>query len=330
MLDTYIYTIWSKRVVVMEKIRVGVIGVGAMGVHHARVYNEIPFANLVGIADPNERKAREVALKFRTRAFTDFEDLLAKDLDAVSIVVPTSLHTEVALRVADYGVDMLIEKPIADSLENARKIVKTARRNDLKVMVGHIERFNPAVLKLKELIKAGELGDVITISCKRVGPRTPRIRDVGIIIDLAVHEIDTISFLYGLRAESIYAAAGSSFHKMEDYASIIAKFNPNKVGLIDTNWLTPTKIRTLNAVGTSGVANLNYIEQSLEISKVDSKFSVEVQKREPLRNEIESFLRCIREEEDPKPSGEDGMYVLSVAISAINSYKSGTPVEIRV
>ncbi|WP_202320073.1 Gfo/Idh/MocA family protein [Archaeoglobus neptunius] len=312
----------------MKSLRVGVIGAGMMGRHHARVYSEIPFADLVGVADSNGEKAREVAAEFKTRAFTDFGDLLEEDLDAVSIAVPTSMHKDVALRVADYGVNMLIEKPIADSIENARRIVKAARINDLKVMIGHIERFNPAVLKLKELIKNGELGSILAISCKRVGPYSPRIRDVGIIIDLAVHEIDTISFLYGMRADNVYAVAGNSFHKWEDYASIVVKFSPDRVGLIDTNWLTPTKVRTLNAVGTGCVANLNYLEQSLEIVREDGKVAVNVRKREPLRNELETFLNCILTDTEPEPSAEDGLYVLSVAISAIKSYKSGLPVEI--
>jgi UDP-N-acetylglucosamine 3-dehydrogenase len=299
-----------------------------MGKHHARVYSEIPFANLVGVADLNEEKAKGVAREFKTQAFTDFEELLTKDLDAVSIAVPTSLHKDVALRVADYGIDMIIEKPIADSVENARKIVKAVRTNDVKVMVGHIERFNPAVLKLKELIRRGELGSIIAISCKRVGPYSPRIRDVGIIIDLAVHEIDTISFLYGMRADSVYAVAGSSFHKWEDYASLLIKFYPDRVGLVDTNWLTPTKVRTLNAVGTKGVANLNYLEQSLEVVRVDKKVVVNVERREPLRNELEAFLNCVMTNTEPEPSAEDGLYVLSVATSAIKSYKSGLPVEI--
>lgn len=312
----------------MKKLRVGVIGTGMMGRHHIRVYSEMTLAELVGVVDANEIRAKEVAAEFKTKAFTDVEDVLSQNLDAVSIAVPTSMHRDVALRVAEYGVDMLIEKPIADSIENARKIVKSAKNSGCKIMVGHIERFNPAVLKLKELIDKGELGNVLAISAKRIGPYSPRIRDVGIIIDLAVHEIDTISFLYGLRAESVYAVAGRSFHELEDYASIVIKFNADRVGLIDTNWLSPTKIRLLNAVGTKGVANLNYIEQSLELSKVDGKSIVEVKKREPLKNELEVFLKSIAEDEDPKPSGEDGLYILSVAISAIRSYKSGIPIRL--
>ena len=312
----------------MRKLKVGVIGVGAMGRHHARVYSSLPFVTLVGVADVNESVAKDVAKQYNTKAYPDYEELLSMGLDAVSIAVPTSLHRDVAIRVAEHGVDMLIEKPIADSLKNAEEIVKIARKEGVKVMVGHIERFNPAVIKLKELICTGELGDILTISCKRVGPYSPRIRDVGIIIDLAVHDIDTISYLYGERAESVYAVAGSSLHALEDYASLIVRFNQNRAGLIETNWLTPKKVRTLTAVGTGGVATLDYIQQTLEISRNDTKINVEVERKEPLKNEIESFLECLMEGRCPEPSGEDGIYVLSVAISAIRSYKSGKLVEL--
>ena len=313
----------------MKKLKVGVIGVGAMGRHHARVYSSLPYVNLVGVVDASERVAKEVASLYGTRAFCDYDEFLSEDLDAVSISVPTSMHKDVALRVAEYEVDMLIEKPIADSLRNAEKIVKTAKKRGVKVMVGHIERFNPAVLKLKELITSGELEDILTISCKRVGPYSPRIRDVGIIIDLAVHDIDTISYLYGQRAESVYAVAGSSIHPLEDYASLIVRFNQNRSGLIETNWLTPKKVRTLTAVGTGGVATLDYLKQTLEISKNDIATVVDVPKKEPLKNEIESFLNCILNDRSPEPSGEEGIYVLSVAISAIRSYKSGKLVELN-
>ena len=313
----------------MRKLRVGVIGVGAMGRHHARVYSTLPEADLIGVADANEGVAREVAQLYNTTAFSDYEELLSMGPDAVSIAVPTSLHADVAIKVAESGADMLIEKPIADSIKNAERIVKTARREGVKVMVGHIERFNPAVLKLKDIISSGELGDVLTISCKRVGPYSPRIRDVGIIIDLAVHDIDTISYLYGERAESVYAVAGSSFHTLEDYASLIVRFHPSKAGLIETNWLTPKKVRSLTAVGTGGVATLDYLNQTLEISKGDRTVSVDVKKQEPLKVELKTFLKCLMEGKCPEPSGEDGIYVLSVAISAIRSYKSGKLVELN-
>lgn len=307
----------------MKKIRVGVIGAGAMGKHHARIYSEMQEAELVGVADINERAAAEAATEYNTEAFTDCEHLLKDDLDAVSIAVPTSQHKAIALKAASHGVHMLVEKPIAESLESADAIINAARRKNLKLMVGHIERFNPAILKLKELIRTDELGQIISISCRRVGPFPPRIRDVGIIIDLAVHDIDAISYLYGKRALNVYSIAGNNFHVKEDHASILLQYENKRSGMVETNWLTPHKIRTITITATEGVAYADYIEQSLEIWKEGEVREVQIEKREPLKNELELFLRFIRNDEEPSPSGEEGKYALEVALSAIKSYESG-------
>ena len=306
----------------MKKIRAGVIGVGAMGKHHARIYSGMSGAELIGVADVNKKIASEVAAKYNTEAFTDCERLLKNDLDAVSIAVPTTLHEDIALKAVNYGVHMLVEKPIAESIKSADAIIDAARRENLKLMIGHIERFNPTILKLKELISTGELGEIISISCRRVGPYPPRIRDVGIIIDLAVHDIDAISYLYGKRAMNVYSIAGNSFHSKEDHASILLQYEDKKSGMVETNWLTPHKIRKITVTGTGGVAHADYLEQSLEIWKEGEVRKVQIEKREPLKNELEHFLHAIVNEEEPNPSGEEGKYALHVALSAIKSYES--------
>ncbi len=316
----------------MKKIRVGVIGVGQMGRNHARIYSELPYAELVGVSDVKRSVAQSVAREYNTNAFTDYLKLLNENVDAVSIAVPTSLHKDVAVDVAEYGVDMLIEKPIADTTLNAREILKVAKKTGVKVMVGHIERFNPAVLKLREIVSSGMLGDILSMSGKRVGPYSPRIRDVGVIIDLAVHEIDTMSYLYDDKAVSVYAIGGRSGkcpHNFEDYASILLKFSKDRSGIVETNWLTSKKVRTLTVVGTNGVATLDYINKTIEVCKNGKINYVDINKSEPLKNEIEYFLKSISNGESPKPSGEDGFYVLLVAISAIRSYKGEQVVKLN-
>ncbi len=313
----------------MNKLRVGVIGAGAMGKHHVRIYNGLRGVELVGVVDINKKTAIEVAAEYNIEAFSDCENLLKKDLDAVSIAVPTSLHKDIALKAANCGVHMLIEKPIAESLESADAIINAARRENLKLMIGHIERFNPAILKLKELISAGELGELLSISCRRVGPYAPRIRDVGIIIDLAVHDIDAISHLYGKRARNVYSIAGNSFHIQEDYASILLKYDDKKSGSVETNWLTPYKMRTLTATGTGGVASADYLEQNLDIWKSEGLIKVNIEKGEPLKNEIGHFLLSIINDTAPEPSGEEGKYTLHAATAAIDSYKQGKSISLN-
>ena len=309
-------------------INVGVIGVGAMGRHHARIYSELNSAKLIGVSDVNENVGMEIAKAYNTNFYSDYIELLEK-VEAVSIAVPTSFHVDIGIIAARHGVHMLVEKPIAESISRAERLIKEARRNKAKLMVGHIERFNPAILALKELVKKGELGDVLTMTAERVGPYSPRIRDVGIIIDLAVHDIDIMSYIYEKQAEEVYTIAGNSFHTNEDHASILLKFSGNRAGIINTNWLTPKKVRKLTSVGTGGVARVDYLTQELEIMKSEGTLNIEVQKKEPLRNEIEEFLRCVEEDKKPLPSGEDGKYVLEVAISAIRSYKEGRMIDLR-
>jgi len=301
-------------------LRAGVIGTGAMGKHHARIYSELEDVELVGVSDINKERGEKVAKEYGAEYFPGYCELLNK-IDIVSIAVPTSLHTQVALKAADCGVDMLIEKPIAESLNNASRIIDSSERNDVKVMVGHIERFNPAVVKLKELINKGSLGEIITISGRRIGPFSPRIRDVGIIVDLAVHEIDVFTYLLGQKAIEVYAIAGNNFHTHEDYASILLRFPNNKSGTIETNWLTPKKFRSLTVVGTDCVAQLDYIQQSLRLWKEDGPEEVKVKYEEPLKVELRYFVECIRKNRYPMPDAIEGSYVLGVALSAIESYR---------
>lgn len=324
----YLYLRANAVVIGGNMIDVGVIGVGAMGRHHARIYSQLDFARLVGVSDTDFKKGKEVANTYETKFYPDYIELLER-VDAVSIAVPTSLHVDVGITAARHGVHILVEKPIAESVSRAERLIKESKKNKIKLMVGHIERFNPAILALKELVDNGSLGDLLTMTAERVGPYSPRIRDVGIIIDLAVHDIDAMYYIYNRRIEEVYTIAGNSFHTSEDHASILLKFSGNKAGIVNTNWLTPKKIRRLTSVGTAGVATVNYLSQDLEIMKNEGTFSANILKREPLRNEIEEFLRCIEEDKKPIPSGEDGKYVLEVAVSAIRSYKEGKTVRLK-
>lgn len=313
-------------------LRVGVVGVGMMGQHHVRVYSELARegeVELVGIADANFERAKELARKYGTIPYADYRDLARENLDAVDIAVPTSLHREVALEFINQGTSVLVEKPIANTVENAEAIIKAAEEKGVTLMVGHIERFNPAVLRLRELIERGELGKVVTISAKRVGPMAARIRDVGIIIDLGVHDIDVISYLFGERVRTVYARAGNVLHPagVEDHALITLGFEDG-TGIVETNWLTPHKTRTLNVVGTGGIAYLDYIEQSLKLYNNEWVKEAKIERKEPLKNEIEHFIECIETGKKPIVDGEAGLHALKVALLAQESAKTGKVLEV--
>lgn len=304
-------------------LRVGVIGTGAMGQHHVRIYSEMDNVELVGISDVDENRVRGLAGLYGTSPFTDYSELLAQNLDAVSIVVPTMLHRQVTLNALASGTNVLIEKPVADTIENANDVISAAKDAGLILMVGHIERFNPAVTKMKEIIDSGLLGKIVSISTRRVGAYNPRIRDVGIILDLGVHDIDVISYLYGSRISEVYAIAGKDIHSQEDHASIMLKFNGDKAGVVETNWLTPHKVRKMSVIGINGVAYLDYIEQTVSIHDGEWIREAKIEKREPLKRELEHFIDVVRTGDEPIVNGEDGKHALEGALAAIKSYKSG-------
>jgi len=313
-------------------LRVGVVGVGMMGQHHARVYSELAKegkVELVGVADADFERAKEIAKKFGTIPYADYRELAREKLDAVTVAVPTSLHKEVALEFIKAGTSVLVEKPIADTIENAQAIIQAAEEMGVTLMVGHIERFNPAVLRLKELISQGELGKLVTVSAKRVGPMATRIRDVGIIVDLGVHDIDVISYLFGEKVKTVYARAGNVVHPagVEDHALITLGFDDG-TGIVETNWLTPHKTRTLTAVGTSGIAYLDYIEQSLKLYNSEWIKEAKIQRKEPLRNELEHFIECVETGKKPIVDGNAGLHALKVALLAQESARTGKVMEV--
>ena len=304
-------------------IKIGVIGTGEMGQNHVRIYSEMDDVELVGISDVNEVQVNQIAKKYNTVPFIEYTKLLDCRLDAVSIAVPTTLHTKVALDSIATGANVLVEKPIADTIENADKMITAASDAGLILMVGHVERFNPAITRMKEIIDEGVIGKILSISTRRVGPSNPRIQDVGIILDLGVHDIDIISYLYNANTLKVYTVAGSESHSQEDHASILLEFDGNRSGVVETNWFTPHKVRKMAVVGLGGVAYLDYIDQTLSIH--DGKWirEAKIEKAEPLKRELEHFINSVRTRKTPIITGMDGKRTLKVALAAIESYKTG-------
>lgn len=292
-----------------------------MGQNHVRIYSEMEGVELAGISDVDFERVDAMATQFNTKPFTDYKEMFAEGLDAVSVVVPTKLHKQVVLDALEAGLHVLVEKPIADSIENADLMIEAAEKAGKILMVGHIERFNPAVIKLKEIMESGILGKVVSISTRRVGPYNPRIRDVGVILDIGVHDIDIISYLYGRKVNHVYAVAGADIHSFEDHASIILRLDHEFAGVVETNWLTPHKVRRLTAIGVNGVAYLDYIDQTVEIHDNGWIRQAKVVESEPLKNELEHFIECASTGKAPKTCGEDGKHALEVAMAAIRSYE---------
>ena len=319
-------------------LNVAVIGVGNMGKHHARVYSELR-CKLVAVSDPDENRRKEIAEKFSCKHYKDYKEMLEKeDIDAVSIAVPTRLHKDVALYCIERGKHVLLEKPISDNINDAKKIIQVAKEKNIKLLIGHVERFNPIVQKMKELMDRNELGEITSIIARRVGVFPPQIQDANVIVDLAVHDIDIISYLLNKKPNEIYASGGRALvNKREDYADIFMKFGKTNV-LIQANWITPVKIRNLSVTGTNGYAEVNYITQEMILYKTKlkkiiddftdvvefakpEKMKITLEGQEPLRLEIENFIESIIENKEPLVTGEDGLSALEIAIKATEMCK---------
>jgi UDP-N-acetylglucosamine 3-dehydrogenase len=294
-------------------LKVGVVGLGEMGQHHARIYSQLQ-CELVGVADVNPARAKEIAERYGTKYYEDYHELSAM-VEAVSIAVPTTYHYAVAMDFLKEGVHCLVEKPIAFSLREADEMVYTAERNQVNLAVGHIERFNPAVVRLKQILDKGTLGKLLIVTTRRVGPLVSRIRDVGIVIDSATHDIGVVRYLIGKEPISVFSRVGSLIHPKEDHAVIVLDFLES-TACIEVNWFTPHKIRTLVATGSKGIAYLDYIEQTVRVYNSHETDIAEIQKEEPLKLELEDFLQSVALGRTPAVDGREGRSILKIALES--------------
>jgi UDP-N-acetylglucosamine 3-dehydrogenase len=314
----------------VNTVNVGVIGVGAMGQNHARVYSRLENANLIATSDVRKRTLSQVSKKYDAKCYTDYEKLLKNpEIQVVSVCVPTTHHHSVVMAAIEHGKDVLVEKPIAFTLKEAEEMIAFAKKKGVKLGTGHVERFNPAIQKAKELIENDVIGDVVSASAKRVGPFPPRIKDVGVTIDLAIHDLDVMYYLFNENVTQVFATMGSILEKCEyeDHAEIMTKFENGITGILEVNWLTPYKRREIEVTGTDGIISVDYIDQSIDVY---GKFAqdVEIQHEEPLKEEITSFINSIINNEDPEITGEDGLNALKMVLAANKSSKEHVPIRL--
>lgn len=320
--------------------RVAVVGVGMMGKNHVRVYTEMPGIVLAAVVDANLAAAEQVGQKYRVPAYDSVQEMVETEHpDAVSVVVPTFLHYQVAMQLLEMGCHVLVEKPIATTLSEARELIDAARQYERVLSVGHIERYNPAIIELKRRLIAGELGKIFQIHARRLGPSPTRIQDVGVILDLAPHDLDIMRFLAGSEAKYVFAQAKREMHvSHEDLFVGMVGFDNEVLGLLEINWLTPTKLRELYVTGSYGMFKVNYITQDLffyENGEVNgngwpvlnllrgvSEGSVVqhvIKKKEPLRVELESFLAKTQGEQVDLVNGQDAHAALEMVTALSES-----------
>jgi predicted dehydrogenase len=308
----------------MEKVRLGVIGTGHMGQYHVNVARQLAQAELTGIYDADPERAKQIADKHKTKAFPRIEDML-KEVDAVVIAAPTFLHHSLAKQALEAGKHVLVEKPIAETVEQARELVKISQDKKLVFQVGHIERFNGAVL---------ELGKIIThpllIESRRLAPYNPRIKDVGVVLDMMIHDIDIVLNLVKSPVASVSAKGNKVVSDHEDIASVVISFENGCVANMNASRCTQAKIRTLNISEKDTYVFLDFTDQEIELHRQASsntllghgeiKYKQEsivekifVHKDNPLKQEHEHFVNCILNPDLKYIGGESDIKTLEVA-----------------
>jgi len=307
----------------MKKLRTAVIGVGNMGRHHARIYSEI--TNLVGVSDLDEKQGKALAKERKTIFYKNYQELLEKnEIDCISIAVPTSEHAQIAIDCLNRKIPTLVEKPLANNVQEANKIIATSKKNKTLLMVGHIERYNPAVTKLKEMVDSGDIGEILSMLAVRVGISPPVQKKSDVVSDLAIHDIDVFNYLLNETPKKTRIVKQQlKKDNISDAASILLEYK-NAIGMIQTNWITPIKIRKLYITGSKQYVELDYIAQQITSNsrslgeRHKSGFfeflttyepieeNVQVIKKEPLKEELKVFLKLVK-------SGEsiDSTYALN-------------------
>ncbi len=325
-------------------MKIGVIGVGSMGQNHARVLDDLGV--LCGVVDANKEVAERVGNRFGVPWFNNTSEMLELEPDGVTIATPAGTHLEVSEEIVDAGINILMEKPIAQSLEDAKSIVEAARKRGLVLAVGMIERYNPVVSTTKILLKEGNVGDVISISSRRVSSFPSRVSDMGVIFDLAIHDIDVMRYLLDEKVVKVYTMGGTSYDNSgyEDHANIMLQFNNGVTGVLEVNWLTPHKVRTLSITCSNDYIEVDYITQSLVVTSsqlieydVGNLFDIplehnirkfSVKRQEPLKREMRDFMDSMDGKKEPLITGEDGIESMRVAEAASRSLKEGSEIEL--
>lgn len=294
-----------------QRVKVGVAGVGHMGKEHARIYSELQEAELVGVHDSNPDTARKIAAKCKTRAFGSLEEMVDA-VDAASIVTPTSTHLAIAEPFLKRGKHVLVEKPIAMDTAEARKLVDLAEKHGAKLAVGHVERFNPVLVALEE-----RLGRPRFIEAHRLSPYPGRSTDIGVVMDLMIHDLEIILHLVRSPVTSVDAVGVPVLSKGEDIANARIRFANGCVANLTTSRISPEKLRKIRVFQDDAYLSLDYMKQEGEIYKrLDGKITrdkIPVMKGEPLKNQLAEFVMNVRENTDPRVAGAHGFEALKLA-----------------
>jgi UDP-N-acetylglucosamine 3-dehydrogenase len=330
-----------------RELRVGLAGLGSMGRNHLRILAARNDIRLVAVADPVAATLAGATAQTGAQGFAEPLAMIAEaELDAVVIAAPTTAHVPLALAAIERGIAVLVEKPLAATIDEAMRIVEAARAAGVPVQVGHVERFNPAVLELGRLIDDGWLSTIYSIASRRAGPFPARIRDVGVTVDLATHDADILSWIAGERPSRVYGETAQRIHATnEDLLFGLLQFPSGATGMLDVNWLTPAKRRQLVVVGEEGMFELDYLTQRLTFTRATDTTNprliggyaptfegeiveLPVASAEPLASELDAFIGIVRNGGRPVVDAEDGLWAVAIATSLLAAAAEGRSVDL--
>ena len=324
-------------------MRVGVVGLGSMGQNHVRILGEKGV--LAGVFDIVPDVATAVAAKYSVSSYLSYQEMLKSDIDAVVIVTPTDTHEKIASDAIRAGKHVLLEKPMTGSSEKLKSLASMAKDNKVVLAGGFTERYNPVVDFAHKSLHAGEFGELITAATRRVSSLPTRVRDIGVVMDLGVHDIDVIQYVVGKPAKSVYALGGQGKGmKYEDHANILIDFEGGTTGFIEVNWLTPMKVRKLALTCSKNFVEVDYMDQAAlvcassfrqldsgNLYNVPLEFDtrrIALKKEEPLKRELNDFLAAISDKKEPLVTGDSAINTLRIAEAALESLGTGKKVQV--
>lgn len=313
-------------------IKIAVIGVGGWGKNHVRVLDNMGV--LEAVCDLSADRAKEIAKKYDTKFYSSIKDLFSNErgLNACLVCTPTKSHLSVVREAVQNGCHVFVEKPLSFSSKECEEMTDLSKKAKVILTCGYVERFNPAVQDLKKIIQKQTYGDLLMMEFHRENRMPLHIKDVGVIYDTSVHDIDTAMFLFGKGAKMVFARAGKKFHLFEDFATIMLGFEDQKVAIIASNWVTPKKVRTFSAVCTEGTVNGDFITQEIRINHADATIIPRRQQfQEPLVLELQSFIEVIEgKRKQPVVTSEEATNVTKVAEAALLSSETGSPIYLEL
>lgn len=301
------------------------IGTGGWGKNHARILSQLGV--LSAICDVDKKKSEEFGKKYSVNSYDSIDSLLnSEEFDAAFVCTPTSTHSSIASQLIQSHKHVFVEKPLTYLSEEGEDLLELANKNKTILSCGYIERFNPAVGVVKDFVKSKKYGELVMLEFHRENRMPLHIKDVGIIYDTSVHDIDTAMWLFDETPEVVFAKAGMIKHEHEDFASIMLGFKNNKVAIISSNWITPTKVRRFNAVCTEGIISSDFLTQEIIVETKDSTEKPKHEQQEPLLLEIQNFLGAIDGKNELIVKPEHAVNVTKIAEAALLSSQKGTPI----